>query len=475
MGYFDIAIAALRRGLSLGGDSDAAASMTRELSVALVITRQFEAASQELFRFLSRNPAAWPALIADAVTFMASLPAGAAFMPLSHETSRLLVDFGKLLIKLDVDQSRKEVATSVTKRHKITVTQDAPYVWAAIAKSEGQQFAAKAASAAANLLSAAASTDFNVPSSTREQTWNVLGHFLHEVGGDRVEAMMALGTASRLRDEKIAGAMSAPDLAEHVRATAQAETPSSTSKKSALSGMKVFVYSLPPVWNTVMQGLNTDQCRYSIYGAEIFIHEQLIMSPYVTRNASEATHFYVPFYSSCMMSSRFVRPGPGRPNNDVDIGDLTAISTHHLLAHLLFRRGHARSKRSSGFYSGIFSLPTASALIIFIPQIYLECTSLVQYQRRPRSHLAFHHRLGFLRCALKQFRAFYSSRHIRRCCAPNPLVHPPLLPSICRPEAQANLQMQLTLRLQVQRSGAAPYGQFRGVRATSPCTMLHAS
>ena len=30
-------------------------------------------------------------------------------------------------------------------------------------------------------------------------------------------------------------------------------------------------------------------------------------------------------------------------------------------------------------------------------------------------------------------------------------------------------------RLQVQRSGAAPYGQFRGVCATSPCTLLHAS
>jgi hypothetical protein len=353
MGYFDGAIAALRRGLSLGGDSDAAASMTRELSVALVITRQFEAASRELLRFLSRNPTAWPALIADAVTFMASVPAGDASIPLGPETSRLLVDFGKLLIKLDEDEAQKMVATSVTKRHKITVARDAPYVWAAIAKAEGPQFAAKAASAAANLLSAAASADFNVPSSTREQTWNVLGHFLHEVGGERFEAMMALGTASRLRDEKIAGAMSARDLAEYVRATIQAEAPSPAGKASPLSGMKVFVYSLPPVWNTVMQGLNTDQCRYSIYGAEIFIHEQLIMSPYVTRNASEATHFYVPFYSSCMMSSRFVRPGPGRPNNDVDIGNLTSSITCHLLAYLVFRRGHARSKRSSGFYSGI--------------------------------------------------------------------------------------------------------------------------
>jgi hypothetical protein len=138
--------------------------------------------------------------------------------------------------------------------------------------------------------------------------------------------MMALGSALRLRDEAIAGAISLADLAEHARATIEAETTPSSGKDGSLSGMKIFVYSLPPVWNTVMQGLNTDQCRFSIYGAEIFIHEQLLMSPYVTRNASQATHFFVPFYSSCMMSSRFVRPGPGRPNNDVDIGIDSSIT-----------------------------------------------------------------------------------------------------------------------------------------------------
>ena len=342
MGYFDAAISALRRGLSLGGDSDVAASMTRELSVALVITRQFEPAARELLRFLSRHPMSWPALIADAVTFIASVPAAAFSAPLSPRVSQLLVDFGKMFIKLQEEHAALGmVAESSNKHHSITLTRDAPYMWSMIANSQGTEFAAKAASAAANLLRMAVSAESNLAPSTRAQTWNVLGHFLHEVGGDRSEAMMALGTASRLRDEAIAGSLSPLDVAEHVRATLHVETSSSAAKDSPLSGMKVFVYSLPPVWNTVMQGLNTDQCRYSIYGAEIFIHEQLIMSPYVTRNASQATHFFVPFYSSCMMSSRFVRPGPGRPNNDVDIGDVADARVPHSPANVTFRCGHA--------------------------------------------------------------------------------------------------------------------------------------
>jgi hypothetical protein len=326
MGYFDAAISALRRGLSLGGDLDATASMTRELSVALVITRQYQPAARELLRFLSSHPIAWPALIADAVTFAASIPASAPSMPLSRETTKLLVEFGQLFINLEELEARTMTAgTNQAKKHKITLTNDAPLMWAVMAETKSTLFANKAATAVANLLFIAASSMSSLTPSTRSQTWNVLGHFLHEVGGDRFEAMVALGTASRSRDEAIAGAMSELQIAEHARATVNAETSSPVSKESPLSGMKIFVYSLPPVWNTVMQGLNTDQCRYSIYGAEIFIHEQLIMSPYVTRNATQATHFFVPFYSSCMMSSRFVRPGPGRPNNDVDIGDFANI------------------------------------------------------------------------------------------------------------------------------------------------------
>jgi hypothetical protein len=328
MGYFDDAISALRRGLSIGGDLDATASMTRELSVALVITRQFEAAARQLLLFLSRQPMAFPALIADAVTFAASVPAAASSLPLSHNTSKLLVDFGQLFINLEeVEVRAMKAGASEAKKHKITLTNDAPRMWAVIADAKGPLFAAKAASAAANLLHIAASSTSSLSPSTRSQTWNILGHFLHEVGGDRMDAVMALGTASRSRDEAVAGAMSEPHLAELARAAADAEASSSSSvgKEGALSGMRIFVYSLPPVWNTVLQGLNTDQCRYSIYGAEIFIHEQLIMSPYVTRNASQATHFFVPFYSSCMMSSRFVKPGPGRPNNDVDIGNVAPV------------------------------------------------------------------------------------------------------------------------------------------------------
>jgi hypothetical protein len=341
MGYFDNAITALRRGLSLGGDLDAAASMTRELTVALVITREFEPAARELLRFLSRQPDAWPALIADAVTLMASVPASATATSLSRQASQLLVDFGAMFIKLAQEMRVTMASASGEKKHKVSITNDAPYVWAAVANSKGSQFAAAAASAAADLLFVAASSGSNLPPSTRTHTWNVLGHFLHEVGGDRFDAMIALGSASRLRDEAIMGSISVADLTENVRATMDAEASSSSGKDSLLAGMKIFVYSLPPAWNTVMHGLNTDQCRFSIYGTEIFIHEQLIMSPYVTRNASQATHFFVPFYSSCMMSSRFVRPGPGRPNNDVDIGDVADARVPHSPANVTFRCRYA--------------------------------------------------------------------------------------------------------------------------------------
>jgi hypothetical protein len=326
MGYFDIAISALRRGLSLGSDLDVTANMIRELSVALVITRQFELAAQEMLRFLSRHPSAWPSLIADAVSLMLSVPAGAHSFRLNYASSHLLVDFGKMLIKLEETEAGFMWTSSAsTKKHVIALNNDSPYIWTVISNSKGQLFATAVAKAAVNLLSFAASSGSNLSPNVRAQTWNVLGHFLHEVGGDRSDAMMALGTASRLRDEAITGAMSAPDLVEHIYGTIQAEGASSSGKDDPHSGIKVFVYSLPPVWNTMMQSLNTDQCRYSIYGAEIFIHEQLVMSPYVTRNASQATHYFVPFYSSCMMSSRFVRPGPGRPNNDVDISNAQFI------------------------------------------------------------------------------------------------------------------------------------------------------
>jgi hypothetical protein len=326
MGYFDVAVSALRRGLSLRGDLDAASSMTRELCVALVISGHYELAAQEMLQFLSRHPVAWPMLITDAVTLMLSIPAGADFLRLSQENSQLLVDFGEMLVKLEEIEARTtQTSSSAIKKLVISLNRDAPHIWSVISNSKSPLFAAAAASAAANLLYLAASSGSNLSPNSRAQTWNVLGHFLHDVGGDRSDAIMAVGTASRLRDEAIAGAISAADLAEQIDGTIKAETASPFGKDRPLSGLKVFVYSLPPVWNTVMQGLNTDQCRFSIYGAEIFIHEQLVMSPYVTRNASLATHFFVPFYSSCMMSSRFVRPGPGRPNNDVDIGTVSSI------------------------------------------------------------------------------------------------------------------------------------------------------
>jgi len=41
----------------------------------------------------------------------------------------------------------------------------------------------------------------------------------------------------------------------------------------------------------------------------------------LTLDPEEADLFFVPLYASCYMSSNFVKPGPGWPDNDVDIGE----------------------------------------------------------------------------------------------------------------------------------------------------------
>jgi hypothetical protein len=56
--------------------------------------------------------------------------------------------------------------------------------------------------------------------------------------------------------------------------------------------------------------LRNCRCRYIIYSSEVYIHEQLLISPHLTLDPHEADLFFVPFYSSCFMSSNFVKPGP---------------------------------------------------------------------------------------------------------------------------------------------------------------------
>ena len=63
------------------------------------------------------------------------------------------------------------------------------------------------------------------------------------------------------------------------------------------------------------------------------IHEQMLLSPHLTLDPAKADLFLVPFYSSCYMSSNFVKPGPGWPDNDVDIGK-TLLASSQVLKHI---------------------------------------------------------------------------------------------------------------------------------------------
>ena len=66
---------------------------------------------------------------------------------------------------------------------------------------------------------------------------------------------------------------------------------------------------------------------------QVFLHEALLASPMLTLDPEEADLFFVPFYASCFLSSSFVRPGPGFPDNDVDIGK-TFRAVRDVVAHV---------------------------------------------------------------------------------------------------------------------------------------------
>jgi hypothetical protein len=71
--------------------------------------------------------------------------------------------------------------------------------------------------------------------------------------------------------------------------------------------LKIYVYELPPDFNTNLLDPEVPRfydCRESMYGAEILIHEQLLQSPFRTMDPEAANLFYLPIYTSCFRSVR---------------------------------------------------------------------------------------------------------------------------------------------------------------------------
>ncbi|TPX35292.1 hypothetical protein SmJEL517_g02354 [Synchytrium microbalum] len=75
-------------------------------------------------------------------------------------------------------------------------------------------------------------------------------------------------------------------------------------RQSILANLKIYVYDMDPA-TSGKQLYEADNsrimrnCRLSYWAYEVFFHEYLLQSPYITKNASEASLFYIPIYSSC--------------------------------------------------------------------------------------------------------------------------------------------------------------------------------
>ncbi|KAK4267897.1 hypothetical protein QN277_024621 [Acacia crassicarpa] len=68
-----------------------------------------------------------------------------------------------------------------------------------------------------------------------------------------------------------------------------------------LKNLKVFVYDLPPKYNT--DWLSNERCNSHLFASEVAIHRALVTSDVHTFDPYEADFFFVPVYVSCNFST----------------------------------------------------------------------------------------------------------------------------------------------------------------------------
>ena len=78
-------------------------------------------------------------------------------------------------------------------------------------------------------------------------------------------------------------------------------TPQNTLYHTKLKNMKVFVYDLPPKYNT--DWLANERCSTHLFASEVAIHRALLNSDVRTFDPYEADFFFVPVYVSCNFST----------------------------------------------------------------------------------------------------------------------------------------------------------------------------
>ncbi|EXC31802.1 putative glucuronoxylan glucuronosyltransferase IRX7 [Morus notabilis] len=70
---------------------------------------------------------------------------------------------------------------------------------------------------------------------------------------------------------------------------------------SSLKDLKIYVYDLPPKYNT--DWLNNERCSNHLFASEVAIHRALLTSDVRTFDPYEADLFFVPIYVSCNFST----------------------------------------------------------------------------------------------------------------------------------------------------------------------------
>ncbi|KAE9620582.1 hypothetical protein Lal_00019861 [Lupinus albus] len=74
-----------------------------------------------------------------------------------------------------------------------------------------------------------------------------------------------------------------------------------SNSNSLLKNMKVFVYDLPPKYNTVW--LQNERCNTHLFASEVAIHRAVLSSEVRTFDPYDADFFFVPVYVSCNFSA----------------------------------------------------------------------------------------------------------------------------------------------------------------------------
>ncbi|KAL5056141.1 hypothetical protein RYX36_036823 [Vicia faba] len=86
-----------------------------------------------------------------------------------------------------------------------------------------------------------------------------------------------------------------------IKSLSQSQSFSTNKTTSNIKNLKIFIYDLPPKYNTVW--LTNPRCKTHLFASEVAIHEALSTSNYRTFDPYDADFFFVPVYVSCNFST----------------------------------------------------------------------------------------------------------------------------------------------------------------------------